>query len=187
MNRKREISCFRYMGAKEREVVARWLYKIWPKNQLQESFLKRVQKALEEVKYDYLIATIEPCVNADGMLFYKKGSKTITDMSFNEWEEAAKRFYTDENWHSELATLFEGDLLKAYKIATGYWSMESIVDTVQREDTMTELYKLYDGFATLRNQYDGMGRQFHISLDYIGIGLADLNSNVFGVVTLKRN
>ena len=186
MNRKRHISCFRYMGANERRIVAEWLGQTRSENQHQEAFLKRVQFAIEQVHYDYMIATIEPSLDENEDVFYKRGHKTLTDMSFVRWQNAVEHFYSDEEWHSELATLQEGDLLKAYKMATQYWSLNAIIEKVQREKQLTELYRLYDGFATVKNQYEGQGRQFEATFDYFGNILADISSNVHAVVVLKR-
>ena len=188
MNHNRfDISCFRYMGANKRRIVAEWLLYVQPDNQHQEIFLKRVQFALEQIHYDYMIATIEPSIDENEDVFYKRGCKSENDMSFIKWQNTAARFYTDDEWRSELASLQEGDLLKAYKMATQYWSLNAVVEKVQRENQTTELYQLYDGFVTVKNQHEGQGRQFEPTFDYVSRELADVGSKVYGIVVLKRN
>ena len=186
MDRKKDLSCFRYMGANERRVITEWLWQVQPKNSEQEVFLKRVLQALEQVNYDYRIATIEPSLNEFDDVFYKEGSKIQTNMNFYDWQNAAERFYSDNEWHSELANLYEGDLLKAYNMATGYWSLNAISSGVHSEWQNSELYQLYDSFVVVKTRYDGRGRQFPAVFDFIGREIAIFASNVHGVIALKR-
>ena len=186
MDRKKDLSCFRYMGANERHMIAEWLWRVQPENQEQEAFLKRVQMALEQVHYDYRIATLEPSLNEFDDIFYKEGSKTQTNMDFCSWKKSAERFYSDNEWYSELANLYEGDLLKAYNMATGYWSLKAISSGVHTDWQNAELYQLYESFVVVKNCYEGQGRQFPAVFDFIGREIAIFAANVSGVVVLKR-
>lgn len=187
MSHKKDISCFRYMGANERRLVEDWFWQVQPDNKCQEAFLKRVQLALKEIHYDYMIATIEPSLNEYDDVFYKKGYRTQTNMDFYSWKNAAERFFVNDEWHSELASLYEGDLFKAYNMATGYWSLNAVDTKVHSEWQNAELYQLYDSFVVVKNRYDGRGRQFPAVFDFIGREIAIFASNVHGVVALKRN
>lgn len=175
------------MGAEERKVIKRWLYKAKPETKNQETFLRRVQIALDEVQYDFFISNIEPSLNENGDIFFKEGTKIITDINCHEWKACAERFYKDSEWHSELADLREGDLLKAYKIATGYWSLYNISESRAFHESINEVFRVYDGFAIVKNCYDGPGRYFMSAFDYLGEELANVSIRAFGVVTLKRN
>ena len=187
MDCRKDLSCFLYMGADERRIVAEWLWQVEPKNYEQEAFLKRVQMALEYVQYDYRIATLEPSLNEYDDVFYKEGYKTQTNMSFYNWQKSAERFYFDSEWHSELANMYEGDLLKAYNMATGYWSLNAISSGVHSECENAELYQLFESFVVIKNRHDGQARQFPAVFDFIGKEIAIFASNVSGVIVLKRN
>ena len=186
MDRKKDLSCFRYMGANERRMIAEWLWRVQPENDGHEAFFRRVQRALEHVNYDYRIATLEPSLNEFDDVFYKEGSKTQTKMDFYSWQKSAERFYSDDEWYSELANLYEGDLLKAYNIATGYWHLNAISSGVHSEWHNAELYQLYESFVVVKNRYEGQGRQFPAVFDFIGREIAIFAANVSGIVVLKR-
>lgn len=187
MSAKMDFSCFRYMGAKERDVVADWLDKIWPQNDIEESFLKRVQIALREVKYDFWIAESYPSINENDEIFYRHKCKTIIGFNLMEWDRAAKSFYKYANIKSRLSTLYEGDLLRAYHIAIGNDKLTQFIEQVDYEKCERELYKLGDDFVIVKLQHERNGKQVQIGFDYINKDLAALCGDVFGVVTLETN
>ena len=191
MNHNRfDISCFRYMGVEERNVIKNWLYHEKSQNhartQNQKIFIDRVRIALNEVWYDFFIADVAPSLNENGDIFYRKGSRIVTDINCIEWNESANRFFESEEWYSELANLYEGDLLKAYKIATNYWSLTNISESRVLEQPINEIFKLYDGFAIVKNCYEGSGRRFVSTFDYLSLELGNLSIQAQGIVVLKR-
>lgn len=191
MNHNRfDISCFRYMGVEERNVIKNWLYHEKSQNhartQNQKIFIDRVRIALNEVWYDFFIADVAPSLNENGDIFYRKGSRIVTDINCIEWNESANRFFESEEWYSELANLYEGDLLKAYKMAITYWSLTNISESRVLEQPINEIFKLHDGFAIVKNCYEGSGRHFVSTFDYLALELADISIQAQGIVVLKR-
>lgn len=127
------VPYFFLMGAPERKKVAEWFnevnYKVGKEKQKQREFLDRVGCALCLVKHDYYIATLEPSFDDKRVkILYKEGEPVATGIAFAEWKNKAMNFYSDGEWHSELALLEEGDLFKAYRIAMGYWTIEYVCD-----------------------------------------------------------
>lgn len=126
------VPYFFLMGAPERNKVAEWFnevnFKVGKEKEKQRKFLDRVGCALCLVKHDYYIATLEPSFDKHGNILYKEGELVATGISFAEWKNKAMNFYSDGEWHSELALLEEGDLFKAYRIAMGYWTIEYVCD-----------------------------------------------------------
>ena len=191
MNHKRfDISCFRYMGAEERDVIKNWLYHEKSQNhnhtQNQKNFLERVQIALNAVWYDFFIADVAPSLNENCDIFYRRGSKVITDINCILWNKSANSFFENEEWYSELANLYEGDLLKAYKMAITYWSLTNISESRVLEQPINEIFKLYDGFAIVKNCYEGSGRRFVSTFDYLSLELGNVSIQAQGIVVLKR-
>lgn len=191
MNHNRfDISCFRYMGAEERDIIKQWLYYEKSQNynhtQNQKIFIERVEMALSKVWYDFFIADVAPSLNENGDIFYRRGSKIVTDINCIEWNNAANRFFENEEWYSELANLYEGDLLKAYKLATSYWTLANISEKRILEQPINEIFKLYDGYAIVKNSYDGSGRQFISTFDYLSFNLSEISVQGQGIVILKR-
>ena len=189
-NNRFDISCFRYIGAGERDVIRKWLAyekgQEFNHTQNQKCFLERVQLALNEVWYDFFIADTAPLLNENDDIFYRRGSKTVTDINCIEWNKSANRFFENEEWYSELASLYEGDLLKAHNIAITYWTLANISESRVLEQPINEIFKLYDGFAIVKNCYEGTGRRFISTFDYISLELADVSIHAQGIVVLKR-
>lgn len=119
---------FFLMGKAERAKVEEWYENVNPTTKAQRFFLERVKDALDAIDYDYKIATLEPSFDEDGDLCYVAGNKVAEGMDLLSWKKKAKGFYLDSNWHSELATLMEGELFVAYRIAMGYWSIGYVCD-----------------------------------------------------------
>ena len=185
MSTKMDFSCFRYMGAEERGIITYWLEQIWPQNSVEENFLKRVQIALREVNYDFWISEVRPSVNERGEIFFRRNCKTIIDMNLLEWEDAANHFGESVSKKSRLATLCEGDLLKAYHMAMVKHGLALVVENIDQEFCEKELYTLNGGFVLLKTKTTREGLQIQTVFDYIGKELAHLCSGVFGVVTLE--
>ena len=185
MNSRIDFSCFRYMGAEERGIITYWLEQIWPQNSVEENFLKRVLIALRKVNYDFWISEVRPSVNECEQIFFRRNCKTIIDMNLSEWEDAANRFGEHVSKKSRLATLYEGDLLKAYHMAMVKNGLALVVENIEQEFCEKELYTLNGGFVVLKTKSIREGVQTQTSFDYIGRELAHLYSGVFGVVTLQ--
>ena len=134
--------------------------------------------ALRMIDYDYKIATIEPSFDSDGGIFYKEGYPVAMGVTNQEWEEKAKEFYIDEEWHSELAEIHEGDLFKAYRVACDYWSLESICD----DSLLLDKYSTpsnaphnleLSGTRTIGGFKDGIGNAYHVyktDMGYVQVG-----------------
>lgn len=123
-----DIPYFFFMGEEERKLVATWVDMVTPETNAQEDFIWRVVDALKIVDYDYQIATLEPSFDENGEIFYQEGKEVARGISFEEWDNRANRFYYNCLWHSTLATIYEGDLFKAYRIAKGYWTLRYVCD-----------------------------------------------------------
>ena len=126
------VPYFFLMGAPERRKVAEWFNEVNPKigeeKEKQRKFLDRVERALYKIKYDYYIATLEPSFDKHGRIFYQEGKPVARGIKLVECKNKAMNFYSNGEWHSELALLEEGDLFKAYRIAMGYWTLEYVCD-----------------------------------------------------------
>ena len=127
-NKTESIPYFFLMGEEERMLVATWVDSVTPKSNSQEDFIWRVVDALKIIDYDYQIATLEPSFDEKGEIFYREGQEVARGISLEEWENRANHFYYDGSWYSGLATLYEGDLFKAYRIAKGYWTIRYVCD-----------------------------------------------------------
>lgn len=123
MNSQRKY--FFKMGESERELVRKWRFLICGKTTLQDNFLKVVDEALAEVKYDYWISTIEPTFK-DLKIHFEVDSDVAKGIHSKLWKKKAKE-YAPKN-ASRLATLEELALWYAYRIAKGFWSLEYVCD-----------------------------------------------------------
>jgi hypothetical protein len=61
-----------------------------------------------------------------GKLYFAPGNVVAIGRDLDEWKKKASQYYYDGEWYSELATLCEGDLFKAYRIAIGKWTMNYV-------------------------------------------------------------
>ena len=168
-----EIAYFFFMGEYEREKVIKWVKEITPKTSRQQSFITRVKDALRMIDYDYKIATLEPSLDSNERIFYSEGFPVAMGFTNQEWEEKAKEFYVDSDWHSELAEIHEGDLFKAFRVACGYLSIEALCD----DSLLLEKYSSpanqphnleLSGARTIGGFKDGIGNAYHIYKTDIG-------------------
>ena len=162
-----KISYFFFMGEYEREKIRRWVQDVIPKTTRQQAFITRVKDALRMINYDYKIATLEPSFDSEGEIFYKEGFPVAMGITNQEWEEKAEKFYVDDEWHSELAEIHEGDLFKAYRVVSDYWSLESICDDSLLLDKYcspanTPHNLELSGARTIGGFKDGIGNAYHI-------------------------
>jgi len=127
-SKRENIPYFFFMGEEERSLVSTWVDTVTPETNAQEDFIWRVVDALRAIDYDYQIATLEPSFDENGEIFYQEGQEVGRGISFEEWENRANRFYYNSSWYSALATIHEGDLFKAYRIAKGYWTIRYVCD-----------------------------------------------------------
>ena len=205
---------FFLIGASEREKVENWIETVVPETVEQETFFKRVRKALEEIAYDYKIAILEPSFDQNGKIFYKEGNEVARGIKFGEWKEKAEEFYSDGKWYSDMAWLEEGDLFKAYRIAMGYWSIKYVCDdsssdgNYQNAPNAThnvevsgakkvggfcdgvgnayEIYQTESGFALVGGCYHNFGNYCPVA-DTFYIKKANILSyDGFGVLVLRR-
>ena len=166
---------FFLMGLPEREKVAEWLELACAETEAQEDFLRRVTDALEVVDYDYYIATLEPSFH-NGEIVYSKGELVATGLTGREWVKKAQEYFSSNSWKSSLATLHEGDLFKAYRVAMGYWSLEYICDDSSAEGNYLKVDRLHHDMAAtgefiVGGFADGVGNSFEVYRDKGGIAL----------------
>lgn len=165
---------FFLMGLPEREKVAEWLELACAETEAQEDFLRRVTDALEVVDYDYYIATLEPSFH-NGEIVYSKGELVATGLTGREWVKKAQEYFSSNSWKSSLATLHEGDLFKAYRVAMGYWSLEYICDDSSSAGNYWNAPGsnsiLPTGELKVGGFHDGVGNTFEVYRDKGGIAL----------------
>lgn len=184
---KDDVSFFRYIGAKERKAIESWLGIVKCETSNQKSFIKRVQIALNEVQYDFYIADVEPSQSENGKIYYKANSKFYGELSFDDWEKSAKNFYCDGEWKSDLASLYEGDLLKAYKLVIGYWDFTNLSEQYITENYTRQLFTLLDGYAVLKICYKNSAQIFESTIDYYCASFKNTLTQALGIVSIKRN
>ena len=126
MNFTSSLHYFFTMSEYERTLVKEWLVNVKPETDEEKAFVARVAKAVDTVKYDYKIATIEPSITPSGRLIYEVGKKAAIGISFEEWEKKAKEFCEGAGDVSDIATLEEYDMFIAYRIAANFWSLSYV-------------------------------------------------------------
>lgn len=182
---KDDVSFFRYIGAKERKEIESWLGIVKCETSNQQSFIKRVQIALDEVQYDFYIADIEPSQDENGKIYYKANSRFYGELSFEEWEKSAENFYCDDEFKSTLASLYEGDLLKAYKFAIGYWNFTNLSERYITENYSRQLFSLLDGYAVSKICYKNSAQIFESTIDYYCASFKNTLTQALGVLSIK--
>ena len=165
---------FFLMGLPEREKVAEWMELVSPETEAQESFLARVEEAIEAIDYDYYIATMEPSLQ-NGAITYEKENTVAVGLSGRQWMSKASSYFVSNYWKSSLGTLEEGDLFKAYRVAMGYWSLGCICDNSASEGNYWENVRKHSmspaGVVEAGGFCDGIGNTFEIYRDKGGIAL----------------
>lgn len=117
----KEISdAFFEISYSERKMVREWFTKQNPKTEREKKFLKILSKAMDTVKYDYEIATMEPTVFG-GKIEYIEGRDVAVGYSANQWKQMAKEYLPEKG--SRLATLYELFIWYAWRIVQGYWTL----------------------------------------------------------------
>ena len=114
--------------ASEREKVKDWLMQQKPKaerTKRENEFLTILSDALEEVDYDYEIATMEPTV-VHGKIAYIKGAKVAVGYSIKDWIKMAEEYLPERG--SRLATLYELFIWYAWRIVKGYWTLHYVAE-----------------------------------------------------------
>ena len=171
INPRKTIPNFFLMDREARDAVANWLYHLKPKTEGQKSFYFKVRDALSVIDYDYYIAVLEPSVDGEGNLYYKKYSKIAKELTYGEWEKKAKAFYKQDGLKSCLANEYELYLFYALRVALGIWSIEGVCDIVYRNYS-------YDfrrsGEVMLGGFYDGIGNTAKVvkTCEYKGVKYA---------------
>ena len=157
---------FFFMGSAERSSIISWINSISFQQVVDSNkldFLWKVLHALEEIDYDYSIATLEPYDEYD--ICYEEGQK-ISETKFSpyEWRDMAKNFAPE--LESDLATIDELYLWYAYRIAEGLWSIEEITNPeyFKREENRDVLpfKKEVSGAREYGGFYDGIGNTMKV-------------------------
>ena len=211
-----EIMTMQYfflMGEEERETVYDWFFEVTPQTENQQKFIERVEKALNKIKEDYRIATMEPSFDKKGGICYGERKKVATNRTGPEWETLAINFCNANKWYSGLATLEEGDIFKAYRVAKGFWSLSLICDAStigNYKDSPTatgslelsgnrkvagfissvgntyEIFRAGQGYALVGGTYEKSGSEYPIANVQYFSGKNVKVKNGTGVVVLRR-
>lgn len=124
--KKKKKDIFFRITASKRAKVRDWLMKQKPeaeRTKRENEFLKILSDALEEVNYDYEIATMEPTV-VDGKIAYIKGKDVAVGYSIKDWIKMAEEYLPERG--SRLATLYELFIWYAWRIVKGYWTLHYV-------------------------------------------------------------
>lgn len=122
---KAEETFFVKITATEREEVAKWLEGKETAGNYGQYFLRVIKRALQQVDYDYWIASIEPTV-VKGKLRFIEGRKVATQYMPEEWEQLCKEYAPERK--SRMANLYELFIWYAWRIVKGYWSFEYVTN-----------------------------------------------------------
>lgn len=123
VTKKKNSDVFFRITASKREKVRKWLaeHKLKEKRTPGEIyFLDVLSDALEEINYNYEIATMEPTV-VDGKIAYIKGKDVAVNYSIKDWIKMAEEYLPERG--SRLATLYELFIWYAWRIVKGYWTL----------------------------------------------------------------
>lgn len=126
--KKKKPDVFFRITASKREKVKNWLIEQkleTERTQKENSFLRVLAEALEEVDYEYEIATIEPTV-VDGKIAYIKGKDVAIGYSSNSWIKMAEEYLPERG--SRVATLYELFIWYAWRIVKGYWTLHYVAE-----------------------------------------------------------
>ena len=122
---------FCFIGKEERETVKLWVNSVKCNTLSQMKFVEAVKEAINSVKYDYWISTIEPSMNKKGKLFLAPGKKVLRGISYVEWEKKGEEFSPERN--SGLASLKELFIWYALRVANNFWSLDYVCDDSSSE------------------------------------------------------
>ena len=165
---------FFLMGLPEREKVSEWLELACAETKAQEKFLDRVEEAIEAIDYEYYIATMEPSLQ-NGEITYEKEKTVAVGLSGRQWMSKASSYFVSNYWKSGLATLEEGDLFKAYRVAMGFWKLADVCDDSSSQGNYWEKAHKHGmspaGVVESGGFCDGVGNSFEVYRDKGGIAL----------------
>lgn len=117
---------FYYIDEKMRVFVREW-YKIQKAESLaQRNFLDIVGEAIEQVNYNYAIATIEPSLDESGSISYQANREVFTEYNCYQWDAYTRLFALD--YGSRLGTVNELFIWYALRIAAEAWTIDEVCD-----------------------------------------------------------
>ena len=116
---------FEKITSKERKEVANLMKKLKGKTTREKDFLSVVKEGLEEVDYDYWIATIEPTVINEKIRFVE-GQEVAVGYTGNDWKAMCENYAKDRG--SRIANLYELFIWYAWRIAKGYWTLDYVAN-----------------------------------------------------------
>lgn len=119
-----EIKNFFFMGEEQNIEAKCWL--TFNIKEAVEYFGPNRVDAMFNVWHDYYHPILEPSIYANDSLYYKKGAQVARGIRNSDWEKKANQFLHNSEWHSELATLAEGDLFKVLRISRGLWTPQYV-------------------------------------------------------------
>lgn len=187
-----DLTNFMKIGKHERDVVKSWIKTQIPETDEQKQFLKIVREALNNVRYDYWISTIEPSKPKDKIEFID-GEEVAVGYSINQWIEMFKAYMPERG--SRMANLYELFIWYAWRIAKSFWTLVYVADDSSSagnywnapgathciekagargcggfRDGQGNTYKLVthkDSFAAVGGRYDNRGINYPVAdVDY---------------------
>lgn len=120
---------FTEITVEDREKVKNWLEKQKARNAREEVFFERVASAIQEVKFPYWIANIEPAAEGE-RIYYSTGAEVEVEFSFDQWKKSAECFMPQRG--SRLSSHQELFVWYALRIANGQWSIDYVVNDSSR-------------------------------------------------------
>jgi len=161
INVEEQLKYFFIMGKRERLKVIEWYLAQKSPTTRQLTFLNFVKLGIENIKYDYLVPTIEPSIK-DNYIYYKEGEPVAVGLSCIECEEKARDFAPI--YESGLATLEELYMWYAYRIAMGYWNISYVCNNflIRPKETVPQNGLLVSGARKSAGARDGVENTFKI-------------------------
>ena len=124
---------FDFMGHEHQRIAKGWYYATHEDEKIRRyikyhriprMFFGLLDLAVKNVNEEYYIANLEPSIDQNGRIYYKKGEAVTRGFSFNKWRQKAHEFAPE--CESDLATAYQLVLWYAYRIAMGYWTIEYV-------------------------------------------------------------
>ena len=103
-----------------RESIRKWLNGRKGRTNREKTFLQRVNQAIQNVNYDYWIASIEPSI-ANGKIYYAERENVCVGFSCDQWNEMSKNFAPERG--SRQAELHELLIWYALRIVEYKWTL----------------------------------------------------------------
>ena len=120
-----KFKCFVKITKQDRKKIKKWLKGRNGNTVREENFLKRVKQAIQKVRYNYWIASIEPSV-ADGKIYYSEGEDVGVGFSCNQWNLMSKIFAPERG--SRQANLHELVIWYALRIVENKWTLDYVAN-----------------------------------------------------------